>query len=564
MLTHLRIQHFVLVDALEIDFQSGFCLLTGETGAGKSLVIAALSGVTGGRLSTDQIRQGHNLATLESSHRPAPDNPVWDLLDEHGIDHDGEIVLTRTLSDKGSRCRVNGQQVTLQVLKEIGEHLIEIVGQHDHHRLLRSDQHLALLDALGDSSHRQALQQLARDWQRLKEWRRRLKVSQEGEAERLRQLDFWRFQLEEIDDVQPRPGEDDQLRQEFDRLSHVETLQAAYLDALNGLVDGEFPLIDALGRVSQSLKGVQRFDDTLSDECSQLAGVQDQLRELSRQIRHRLENLSTDPETLSQVTDRLDQLSRLKKKYGPHLDDVLRFREEIAAQVAAADSDEASAAGLARETERQERAFQALAAAVRKRRQALAQALEASVQRELTDLGMGQCRFEVACAEQEPGPRGLDSVQFNFSGNPGEPLKPLAKVASGGETSRLLLALRTALHKADPTPTLVFDEVDTGIGGAAARTVAEKLAALAREAQLVCITHLPAVAAMADQHLKLTKRVDGNRTLLAIASLDEDERLYELAQMASGDTSKTALEHAGILARQAQTFKSGFATLSKP
>lgn len=554
MLTHLLIEHFAIVERLEIAFDAGLCLLTGETGAGKSLVIAALAAIAGGRVALDQVRQGAKQAYLEATFAPTADSPVWPLLREHGIDSDGTVVLARVIASKGSRCRVNGEQVTQAVLAQIGSQLIDIVGQHEHQSLLRTERHLVLLDGLGDREHRQQLDRLAEGFGLWKEAQRRLHDLEAQQQEHARQVDFWQFQLDEIRSAAIDPGEDDHLRAERDLLANATHLQESLGHVVETL-SGDEGIMRGLQLVLAQLRQAARQADSLQPLVDQVHEAEVLLTDAGRDMHRRIDSLEANPHRLAEITDRLDLLTRLKRKYGDSLADVVAFADDLDAKLQLAGRATDEMADLQAAVALGEQELGKLALQISQTRKELARAMEMAVVEELAGLGMAKCDFHVAMRLRPLTEQGVDEVEFHIAPNPGEPLRPLARIASGGEMSRLTLALKIVLRASDPIATLIFDEVDTGISGGAARAVGEKLAQLARDVQVICITHLPTVAAMADQHLRLQKQALANHTAVHIVDLEHEERIAELAYMATGSRSDIALKQAVDLYQQAAAFK---------
>jgi DNA repair protein RecN (Recombination protein N) len=554
MLTHLLIEQFAIVERLEIAFDTGLCLLTGETGAGKSLVIASLSAISGGRVSLDQVRQGAKQAYLEATFAPTADSPVWPLLREHEIDSDGTVVLSRVISPKGSRCRVNGEQVTQSVLAQIGSVLIDIVGQHEHQSLLRTERHLALLDGLGDREHRLRLDRLSEGFALWKEAQRRLHALEAQQQEHERQVDFWQFQLDEIRSAGVDAAEDDQLRAERDLLANATQLQES-LGQVSEILSGDEGIMRGLQLALSQLRQAARQAESLQPLVDQVNEAEVLLTDAGRDIHRRIDTLEANPHRLAEITDRLDLLTKLKRKYGDTLADVMAFADDLAAKLLVAEQATGEIDDLRQAVTLGEQELGKLALQVSQTRKELARAMEEAVVGELAGLGMANCEFHVSMRLRPLTDHGVDDVEFHIAPNPGEPLRPLARIASGGEMSRLTLALKIVLRASDPIATLIFDEVDTGISGGAARSVGEKLSQLARDVQVICITHLPTVAAMADQHLRLQKRALANQTAVHIVDLEHEERIAELAYMATGSKSDIALKQAVDLYQQAAAFK---------
>ncbi|MEB3221221.1 MAG: DNA repair protein RecN [Candidatus Sericytochromatia bacterium] len=568
MLAALSIRNFVLIDALELRFEPGFCLLTGETGAGKSILIDALSAALGGRVNLEDIRHGEQRAFVEATfNRPGalgwPEG-LTNLLDEEGIVPavEGELTLSRELTARGSRCRLDGHQVTQAQLRRAGRCLADIVSQHEHQRLLDPEYQLELLDRHG--RHGPLREAVARTHAGLQGVRMALRQHREEARERARQEDYWRFQLAELEAAGlEAPAEMEHLEAERLRLVHAQRLRQACQDAYQSLYAGENgpSAYDILARCLQPLTSLGEVDAVLGEAGRELAGLQAALRDVAADLRRHLDRLEADPARLAEVEQRVAQLLDVARKYGPGLEQAIARREELSRQLAAVAADDERLTGLEAERLQAEGALAAACEQLTQARRAAAGELERAVERELEHLEMGRARFAVTLCPHQTAPRqrasGQEEVVFEVALNPGEPPRALARTASGGEMARVMLALTSVLAGLDAVGTLVFDEVDTGISGRAAQAVAEKLATLARTHQVLCITHLPAVAAMADQHTHLEKGVDVDRTRVRATVLAGAARVRELAKLSSGDPGPAALRHAEALLAQAMTHKGG-------
>ncbi len=569
MLKSLRIRNFVLIEALDLEFGPGVCLLTGETGAGKSIMVDALAAALGGRVALDLVRAGAHKAGVEATFgRPAAGWPadLEALLDDEGIEPEiaGELTLVREISPRGARCRIEGQQVTQAVLKRVGRSLVDVVSQHEHQRLMDPGFHLDLLDEFGGLGGLRAEVTAAHaDWATLRAERRALV---EGARARAQQQDFWRFQLEEIQAAELRESaEDEALKAERLRLVHAEQLRFACEAAYQGLYAGDNgpSLYDQLNRTVQSLCGQSSYDAKLGEAGTTLEGVQATIKDVASDLRRHLDMLEADPARLADVEERLDQLALLDRKYGPGLAQVMAHALWLTEQLAEVTNADARLAALdAAATQAEQRLVKACER-LSEARHGAASELEAAVVRQLHDLELPNARFVVALRPYETPPlrraTGQELAEFEIAMNPGEPPRPLAKTASGGEMARVMLSLETVLAGLAAIPSLVFDEVDSGISGRAAQAVAEKLAGLGRTFQILCITHLPTVAAMADQHVHLAKHVIEGRTHVVATTLDDLARVRELAQLASGSPAPAALRHAEELLARARTYKAGIA-----
>lgn len=563
MLKELRIKNFVLIEALTLTFSHGICLLTGETGAGKSVLIDAIEAALGGRVSLDLIRTGAAKATIEAtfSLKQWP-SELLALLEAEGIalEIPDELTLSRELSPKGARCRLEGQQVTQGVLRRAGTLLVDVLSQHEHQALMEPPFHLTLLDTYGDLiALREQVGQAHAHWHALATERKALV---EGAQARQQQRDFWAYQLQEIEAAAiAEPDEEAALRAERLRLANVEQLRLASGSAYEALYAGENgpSLYDQLGRVIGALAGVGHLDAALAQAAEQLESVQYTLRDVGAELRDHSESLDADPARLDEIEERLDLLNKLGRKYGPGLAAVLAHAEQLRRQLQEVEQADGRLAALDAELVGSEAGLAALCERLTAERHAAASKLAEAVEHELRELELPDARFHVALSPHEGRARatGAEAAEFRIAMNPGEPPRPLARTASGGEMARVMLALKTVLAHLGGVPTLIFDEVDTGISGKAAQAVAEKLAELGRHYQVLCITHLPTVAAMADWHVHLEKHVEEGRTQVLAHALDAEARVRELAMLSSGNASAAALGHAAELIKRAEKIKRG-------
>ncbi len=557
MLRALRIEHFAIIDALEVELSQGFTVLTGETGAGKSILVDALHLALGGRAQAEVVRTGCEEASVEAVFEVGPDCRA--RLAALGLP-DGDELLVRRVVQKSGRGKVwvNGALCTVGVLEKLARRLCDISSQHEHVSLLEAAGHQDLLDAFGGlEDERAAYEEAFRELSRRTEERQELLG--DG-AERERRADYLAFQLQEIDEVSPEAGEEERLAQERSLLASAAKIQALASTAEEELYSGEDSALErlssALGRVGE----LSALDPSLAPLHGRLASARAEVEEAARELGQLGRRLREDPERLEAVEDRLAALRRLCRKHGGDLAAVLARRGEMAAELerlrGSADRLDLVTARL----EEARRAAAALAGALSARRREAAARLSASLRKELGRLALAKARFEVrfstqaGTAEGALGPRGFDEVEFFFSANPGEEPRPLHKIASGGELSRVMLAFKRAGAGTDPVDVYVFDEVDSGIGGPTAQAVGRMLKEVSRDRQILCITHLPQIAAFADQHLAVRKVVERGRTTSEVSALDEgDERCLEIARMLGGEEpTKTAMDHARELIARSQ------------
>jgi DNA repair protein RecN (Recombination protein N) len=544
MLTDLTIKNVAIIDTLQIAFKPGLTVLTGETGAGKSIIIDAVGLIMGGRASSDLIRSGEEEAVVEALFDISALPDVRRQIAEAGFDCAEELLIKRSLSRAGkNRIHINGGMATLALLTDIAPRLINIYGQHDSQTLLKPDNHLRLLDAfagLGDKR-----QQFTALFSRLGAVRDTLAGLEHAEREAERRLDLLSYQSEEISKAALKPGEEEQLEEQRRLLAHAEKLGGVSGEAFDRLYGGDGALLGQLKRISGSITELSAIDVSLQDTATSIEGAYLQLEDAAITLRDYSSRIESDPAALGQIDDRLDQLGRLKKKYAPTVEEILAYKAGIDAELDQLQSKEQSRHALEAERDRMEEELKLAGGELSAARIQAAKKLKNALEGEAHQLAMKGAVIEPALETlAEPRSSGFERVEFLFSPNPGEIPRPLGRIASGGELSRLMLAVKQVLPEGD-VPTLVFDEVDTGIGGATSELVGRKLKNVAGGQQVLCITHLPQVAVFADQQLRVEKLVEGGRTSTRIRELDQNERTREIARMLAGTTvSDSALVHA--------------------
>ncbi len=563
MLVELHVRDFAIIDEAILRLEPGLNVLTGETGAGKSILVDAVAVLVGGRADVEMIRAGAERAWIEGLFQL--DEPTRALLspilEQHGLLDEGppeELVLSREIRPGGRHAaRVNGRLVPLHVLKEIGQFLVDIHGQTEHLSLLRPREQLELLDRYaGAGELRAALAERVARWRTV---RREIEQLRQDEREKARRMDLLRFQIEEIEAARLREGEEEALLQERNRLANAEQL-AHLADALyRALYEGEDEApsaLDRLGEAARALQALARIDPVFQPYLEPMEGLMAQVEDLARTVRAYREGIAFNPRRLAQIEERLDLIRRLQRKYGDTIAEILAYAQRARQELETLTHAEERLTALEEEAERLLREIGELGLALSRRRQEAAERLAREVEAQLEELRMAGARFAVAL-ERTPnedgayadGARwafdatGLDRVTFLIAPNVGEGLRPLARIASGGETSRLMLALKVALAQADPVPTLIFDEIDQGIGGRVGAVVGEKLWRLARHHQVLCVTHLPQLAGFGDTHFKVEKQVIGARTVARVTRLEGEARVAELAQMLGG-TGRAAVQSA--------------------
>lgn len=575
MLTELRIQNFAIIDQLELEFGSGLVVFTGETGAGKSIIMDALDMLLGGRVDSTVIRSDADLARVEGTFKlSGPEKAAaHEILErEDLLDDQDYVTLTREVRREGrSMARINGRVINLTMLKELGEGLVDIHGQSEHLSLLNVHAHLGLLDRYANVDS--LLVSYRKTYQDLLGTRRELEELRAARRDAERRTEMLAFQADEIEAARLKPGEDEELRKERDRLANAESLASLAQQALTVLDEGtpDSPAsTDLIGQAVQSLAKLAQIDGTQNVMSEQAVTLEETLADLARGLRNYLEAIEFNPKRLEDVEERLDLIHRLERKYGGSIESTLAFALDARKQLETI----TTAAGRISELETAESTtlvkLSEQGLALSKKRKESAEEMSKAIEVELDDLRMAAARFAVEfqtkpAADGIPLPdgtrlafdgNGLDRVEFLVAPNPGEGLKPLARIASGGETSRLMLALKNVLARADQIPTLIFDEIDQGIGGRVGGTVGEKLWRLGRAHQVFVITHLPQLAVFGDQHFQVLKVVEQNRTLTRVEKLTGEPRTLELAGML-GEVTEGTIRSAHDILQGAETFKNG-------
>ena len=565
MLEELRVSNFALIEDLSLPLRAGLNVLSGETGAGKSIIIGAIGLLLGERALTEQIRHGEESAFVEGIF--APPGPaaagIEALLDGAGIEGSGTLIVAREMSRSGrSVGRVNGRTVPVFFLRELGELLVDLHGQHEHQSLLRPRYQLELLDYYGGEKTAAAVQLVERLYRKRQELTKRLEGLGRDSAERERRMEILSFQIEKIREARLEPAEEERLLQEEQILAHAERLGELLAESYARLYRGDErrdapAVIDLLALLQGSLEEAAGIDPELTPLVGLLESAAAQVEEVSHTLRDYQASFAYDPARLGAVQQRLEQLRSLKRKYGETVAGVLAFGQQAQEELDRLKQSESLAvelekeiAGIGEQLGESSRRLSGL------RREAAA-ALEPLLEKRFGELALPRARFRAALTgEPECTPRGRDRVEFLFSANPGEAVRPLAKIISGGEMSRVMLALKTIFAGQERIPTLIFDEIDAGIGGAPIQAVAEKLALLAAHHQIICVTHSPQIAAMADHHIRLFKELAGERTQTRAEQLGDGERRLEIARMLDGaEIDRAGLEHVDSLMGRAERFK---------
>ena len=566
MLKSLTVWNFALLEHVQVEFQSGLNILTGETGAGKSILIDSLGAVLGARMSADMVRSGCDWLRVEAVFSLEDESlGLHELLTQQAIDDsDKELIITRQLTRAGrSTALVNGCHVTLAILRQIGAYLIDIHGQNENLALLKEENQFHLLDGYDpDVAEALAAYECA-----YREWREKKKAydeKQQASREYAQRLDMLHWQDKEISEASLKAGEDEALETEIRKLSHAEkivgSIEESY-ELLEGGGGSGLGVLPALSQVKKDLEDISRFDDALQNAQKMVEEAYISLQEASYELRDYGESVEFSPARLDQLQSRMDVIYRLCKKYGATLDDVLAHQEKVERELSEIENYDEDIAALEKEIAALEKELGKKAATLTELRRAAAKDLSSAIEEQLFALGMPKAQLAIRVEQAaDYGPRGRDEVAMFFSANPGEAEKPLQRVASGGELSRIALAIKTVASSRDSSvPSMVFDEIDTGIGGRTAQMVAERIALVAQYKQVLCITHLPQIACMADAHLYISKRTEEGTTATQIRPLSERERISEIARMASGaDMTTASLDNAREMVSHAKMKKDAF------
>ena len=555
MLELLHIENIAIIEAADIEFAPGFNALTGETGAGKSIVIDSLSAVLGQRTSRELIRTGADKAFVSA----AFSGMAPELTEELGIqpEADGTLLLQREIQTDGKNvCRVNGRPVTVGQLRALGARLLNIHGQHDGQQLLDEEQHIVYLDSFGRVESLAIT--YAEKYKNFTDIRRQIGALQMDEAEKARRVDTLQYQIEELRRAKLTPGEEEELTARRGMLRNAEKFLDAVAGAdyaLNGDDSGGGAL-SALRQAQDALSGVRHLDDAFGQLYERLGEAYSEVYDIAATVEDKRGELDVSPGELDRVESRMDLLYRLKKKYGATVEDMLDYQARCEAELAQIEDAGDTLARLEQALSKAEKEARQAAQALSDARKAAADRLTAQILTELQQLDMGKIRFAVDFAEKPLDSDGMDTVRFLMSANVGEELRPIHKIASGGELARIMLAMKNVLSEQDHVGTMVFDEVDTGVSGRAAQKVAEKMARISRRKQVLCVTHLPQLAAMADTHFSVEKGERGGRTYTEVRRLDREQRRRELARLTGGShVSQTMLDGAEELLVQAEKFR---------
>ncbi len=557
MLNQLSIKNIAVIDKLEASFRGGVSVLTGETGAGKSIIIDSINMILGDRANKELVRYGADKAVVQAVFDVSDE--VRDLLEDNGIDcDDGQLIITRQLTNDGkSTARINGMAVTLGVLRDVSDKLINIHGQHDNQALLTPARHIAFLDAYAENEEIIKEYKIILDRKRFIE--KQLAALNMEEQEKMQKTDLLEYQINEIKKAALKKGEEEDLKIQRDICVNAERIANAVNEAYQNIYGGDETqsAYDGISVAANALAGIAKFDAKIQELYDNLCETMYAVEDAAHELKDFGDGIEYDEQTLNDIEERLEVISHLKRKYGASVEQVLEFAVNAQAELDAIKLSDERCEELKRELASVTAVLKQKGAELTERRAKYALALEKGIENALHELNMDKSRFKVSV---ESGPEfydnGMDKVEFLISTNPGEPLKPLVKIASGGELSRVMLAIKSMLANADGVDTLIFDEIDTGVSGAAAVSIAKKLSIIGRNKQVICISHLPQLASMADNHYLIQKNMDGDMASTTLTELDRDGREAELARIIDGrSVTELALSHAREMLDNAENEK---------
>ncbi|NLN14982.1 MAG: DNA repair protein RecN [Tissierellia bacterium] len=551
MLLELTIKNFAIIDDLKINFSKGLNVLTGETGSGKSIIIEALGIVLGGRGTKDLIRSGEGRAFLQAVFVIEDDSKIKPLLEEKGIliDESNLLIISRELSTSSpSISRINDKVVTLNLLNKITHNLVDIFAQHEHQSLLNVSNHKEIIDSFGDEDHKSLKNKIKSLYEKYNNEKKQLEKMSLNNMERERMIDLYKFQIEEIDSAQLTEYDDEEIEKDYRKLTNIMEIAKGIGQVVESFKsDGydSFSLLDLLNSIISTLNGLIKFDEDLLTYLDRLKDINFELQDIYSDLIYYMDNIELDEERLKLLDERLDLVNKLKKKYGSTVKSILEYRDKTAASLEKLLNYEEELEALKARIKTYEEELYSLSQKLSGGRKAIAKKIEKAITEELDELNMQNVKFKVDFKESSLASDGIDQIEFLISTNVGEDLKPLSKISSGGEMSRIMLAFKSILAQYDGIPTLIFDEIDTGISGRTAQIVGEKIYKIAKNRQVISISHLPQIASMADSQYSIFKKKVGNKVSTFIKKLDGEERIYELAKLLGGvDVTETTINHA--------------------
>ncbi|WP_204983559.1 DNA repair protein RecN [Streptococcus equinus] len=552
MLLEISIKNFAIIEEISLTFENGMTVLTGETGAGKSIIIDAMNLMLGARASLDVIRHGANKAEIEGLFSVGENAALTQILEENGIEVTEELIIRREILQNGrSIGRINGQMVNLTTLRSVGQYLVDIHGQHDQEELMKPNMHIRMLDEFGDSQFASVKKHYQDLFERYRRLRKRVLTKQKNEQEHKARIEMLEFQIAEIEAAALKSGEDQALNQKRDKLLNHKHIADTLTNAYVMLDDEEFSSLSNIRSAMNDLMTLEEFDADYKDMSSNVSEAYYILEEVTKHLGDVIDELDFDAGSLQQIEARLEVIYSITRKYGGSVDDVLDYYENITKEYNLLTGNDESSDDMEKELKRLEKELIVAAENLSQERHQLAKNLEAEIKQELADLYMEKADFQVQFSKGKFNRDGNEAIEFYISTNPGEGFKPLVKVASGGEISRLMLAIKSAFSRKEDKTSIVFDEVDTGVSGRVAQAIAQKIYKIGSHGQVLAISHLPQVIAIADYQFFIEKRSDENTTVSTVRLLSEEERVEEIAKMLAGsDITEMAREQARELLKK--------------
>lgn len=553
MLLELAIRNIALIDSLNISFDKGLSVLTGETGAGKSIIVDSVALALGARVDKELIRYGKESASVSAVFDIEDCTDVKSVLDQFGIPYeDNTVILVRELSLNGRNlCRISGMPATLAQLRMVASHLMDMHGQHEHQRLLDPSSHLGFIDNFGDVSHKLLMEEVRAAYNEYRDAKRELISIKKDAADKERLYDMLRFQVDEINAVKPKTGELEKLEARAKIYENASLISDKVASAYGYVYAGSGRSLsaqDALKRASEAMDAISKYDKRFEQAAQRLQSTYYEVQDIGLELRDMNENTDFDPEKQARIEDRIEALKKLLRKYGPEIENVIAFRDDAEKRLESLDTFDDRFRELEKKAAEAEEKYSGLASALTESRRRISERFCEEVRIHLSDLGMRKIRFEAVFTLLDGDRRnenGQDDVELFVSFNPGEPLKPMAAIASGGELARIMLAFKTVESAVDNVGTMVFDEIDTGVSGHIAQTVGEKMCSIAKHRQVICVTHLPQIAALGDNQYLVEKNERAGRTMTNVRRLDREGRIAEISRLVGGaDGGESAAGHA--------------------
>lgn len=563
MLVELNIKNFAIIEDLKINFTKGLNIITGETGSGKSILIEAIGIILGSRSSREFIQTGYEKAVLEGVFYIENPSTIIPLLQEYSIDMDEDnllIISKEIYLNSPSLSRINGRNVNLSMLKTITTRLIDIFGQHEHQSLLDPSNHEVLVDSFGDAELLELKSKIKIYYDEWVNEKKKLKKLSMDSGERDREIDILRFQIDEIDDARLNDDDEHNIENEYRKLTNINEISRSIEEALaymNSESFGSFGILDLMNKSISLIGNTKKFDEKLINFHKQLDGINYELQDLYSELRDYLDNIEVDSERLAFLNERINLINKLKKKYGNTIDKILEFRKESQERLEELLNFEKELEKTNKKMLELEKDISLYSEQLSTKRKKISDTLEKDVRKELAELNMDKVDFKVDFQKKSSfSSEGQDKIEFLISTNPGEDLKPLSRIVSGGEMSRIMLAFKSILAFFDQIPTMIFDEIDTGISGRTAQIVGEKIHSISRKHQVICISHLPQIAALADSHFVINKVVSNEKTRTVVSKLSDEDRIEEMARLLGGvDLTDTTLKHASEMIQMSKKIK---------